>query len=78
VNPLGIKGVGESGIIPPAAAVAGAVEDALADYGIEIDRPPVTAPRLFELLRATGRWPRRDPTPHPGPLPKGERGEELP
>jgi carbon-monoxide dehydrogenase large subunit len=69
VNPLGIKGVGESGIIPPAAAVAGAVEDALADYGIEIDRPPVTAPRLFELLRATGRWPRRDPTPHPGPLP---------
>ncbi len=30
VNPLGIKGVGESGIIAPAAAVANAVEDALA------------------------------------------------
>lgn len=59
INPLGIKGVGESGVISPAAAVANAVEDALADYGIEIDRPPVTAARVFELLRATGRWPAR-------------------
>jgi carbon-monoxide dehydrogenase large subunit len=57
INPLGIKGVGESGVISPAAAVAGAVEDALADYGVEVDRPPVTAARVFELLRATGRWP---------------------
>ncbi len=30
VNPLGIKGVGESGIIAGAAAIGGAVEDALA------------------------------------------------
>ena len=59
INPLGIKGVGESGVIAPAAAVANAVEDALADYGVEIDRPPVTAARVFELLRATGRWPAR-------------------
>lgn len=59
INPLGIKGVGESGVISPAAAVANAVEDALADYGIEIDAPPVTAARVFELLRATGRWPAR-------------------
>jgi len=57
INPLGIKGVGESGVISPAAAVANAVEDALADYGVEIDRPPVTAARVFELLRASGRWP---------------------
>ncbi len=35
VNPLGIKGVGESGIIAPAAAIANAVEDALADYGVD-------------------------------------------
>lgn len=59
INPLGIKGVGESGVISPAAAVANAVEDALADYGIEIDRPPVTSARVFELLRASGRWPSR-------------------
>ena len=60
INPLGIKGVGESGVIPPAAAVANAVEDALADYGVEVDRPPVTSSRIFELLRATGRWPARN------------------
>jgi carbon-monoxide dehydrogenase large subunit len=60
INPLGIKGVGESGVIPPAAAVANAVEDALADYGVEVDRPPVTSSRIFDLLRATGRWPARD------------------
>jgi carbon-monoxide dehydrogenase large subunit len=59
INPLGIKGVGESGVISPAAAVANAVEDALADYGVEVDRPPVTPARIFELLRATGRWPAR-------------------
>jgi carbon-monoxide dehydrogenase large subunit len=57
INPLGIKGVGESGVIAPAAAVANAVEDALADYGVEVDRPPLTSARVFELLRATGRWP---------------------
>jgi aerobic carbon-monoxide dehydrogenase large subunit len=57
INPLGIKGVGESGVIAPAAAVANAVEDALAEYGVEVDRPPVTPARIFELLRATGRWP---------------------
>ncbi len=57
INPLGIKGVGESGVISPAAAVANAVEDALADYGVEVDRPPLTGARVFELLRATGRWP---------------------
>jgi len=59
INALGIKGVGESGVISPAAAVANAVEDALADYGIEIDRPPVTSARVFELLRSSGRWPAR-------------------
>src|SRR5262249_54812821 len=60
VNPLGIKGVGESGIIAPAAAIANAVEDALADYGVLVDRVPVTSARLFERLKetkTTGRSP---------------------
>jgi aerobic carbon-monoxide dehydrogenase large subunit len=52
VNELGIKGVGESGVIAPAAAIANAVEDALADRGVSIDRVPVTSARLFEALRA--------------------------
>jgi CO/xanthine dehydrogenase Mo-binding subunit len=52
VNPLGIKGVGESGVIPGAAAVANAVEDALADLGVEVDTVPVTPVRVFEWLAA--------------------------
>jgi len=59
VNPLGIKGVGESGVIAPAAAVANAVEDALAEYGVEVDTVPLTGARIFGLLSRTGRWPGR-------------------
>ena len=56
-NELGIKGVGESGIIAPPATIANAVEDALADLGVEITRVPVTRARLWEALakaRASG------------------------
>jgi aerobic carbon-monoxide dehydrogenase large subunit len=62
VNELGIKGVGESGVIAPGAMIAGAVEDALSDYGVEITRLPVTPARVFDALRATGRWPRHPAT----------------
>jgi aerobic carbon-monoxide dehydrogenase large subunit len=50
VNPLGIKGVGESGIIAGAAAIGNAVEDALADRGVVVTRVPLTPRRIFELL----------------------------
>ncbi len=50
VNPLGVKGVGESGAIPGAAAIANAVEDAVADLGVTIREVPVTAARLHDLL----------------------------
>jgi len=50
VNPLGSKGVGESGILPVAAAVASAIEDALSGRGIQIRRMPVTATHLRALL----------------------------
>jgi carbon-monoxide dehydrogenase large subunit len=52
VNPLGIKGVGESGVIAPAAAIANAVEDALAPWGVTIDEVPVTSARIFDALQA--------------------------
>ncbi|HEX3178293.1 MAG TPA: xanthine dehydrogenase family protein molybdopterin-binding subunit [Methylomirabilota bacterium] len=55
VNELGIKGVGESGVIAPAAAIANAVEDALADRGVRIDRVPITSAYLFEALSAGRR-----------------------
>ncbi|MCL6596973.1 MAG: molybdopterin-dependent oxidoreductase, partial [Firmicutes bacterium] len=47
LTPLGAKGVGESGTIPAAAALASAVEDAL---GIDVERLPVTPDRLFAAL----------------------------
>jgi carbon-monoxide dehydrogenase large subunit len=50
INELGIKGVGESGAIAPGAAIANAVEDALAEFGVVIRELPVTPARLFKLL----------------------------
>ncbi len=55
INPLGVKGVGESGAIPGAAAIANAVEDAVADYGVTIREVPVTPHALRALLSAARR-----------------------
>jgi aerobic carbon-monoxide dehydrogenase large subunit len=49
LNPLGVKGVGEGGAVAPPAAVANAVCDALAPFGIELNATPI---RPEELLRA--------------------------
>jgi aerobic carbon-monoxide dehydrogenase large subunit len=49
-NPLGLKGVGESGILPVAAAVASAIEDALSGLVIPVRRMPVTSTYLRSLL----------------------------
>ncbi len=54
LNPIGSKGVGEAGAIPVPSAFAQAVEDALADYGVEILETPLSPNRLFELLSARG------------------------
>jgi carbon-monoxide dehydrogenase large subunit len=58
LNPLGIKGAGESGTIAAPAAVAAAVEDALRPFGVRICDLPVTPARLYALLRAAGTVPR--------------------
>ncbi len=50
INPLGVKGVGESGAIPGAAAIANAIEDAVADLGVILREVPVTPARLCALL----------------------------
>ena len=54
-NEMGIKGVGESGIISPVPAIANAVEDALADRDVAIERVPLTAARVWEALRSAQR-----------------------
>jgi aerobic carbon-monoxide dehydrogenase large subunit len=50
LNPLGVKGVGESGCVPAAGAIVAAVEDAVSEYGITIGEYPVTPARLFALI----------------------------
>jgi aerobic carbon-monoxide dehydrogenase large subunit len=50
INELGIKGAGESGAIAPGPAIANAIEDALAPFGITIRELPVTPARIFEML----------------------------
>jgi carbon-monoxide dehydrogenase large subunit len=50
LNPLGSKGAGEAGTIPVPAVFAQALEDALADYDLEIVEMPMSPNRLFELL----------------------------
>jgi len=55
INELGVKGVGESGIISPSAAIANAVEDALADRGVEITRVPLLPHRVWEALARAAR-----------------------
>jgi CO/xanthine dehydrogenase Mo-binding subunit len=50
LNPLGLKGVGESGTLPAAAVVASAVEDALSGRGLRVDRVPLTPERLRRLI----------------------------
>jgi carbon-monoxide dehydrogenase large subunit len=52
LNPLGVKGVGEVGVIPVAAAIVSAVEDALSPFGIRIDETPIFPERIVELIRA--------------------------
>jgi carbon-monoxide dehydrogenase large subunit len=54
LNPLGIKGAGESGTIAASAAVTSAVEDALRDFGVTIAELPITPARIFATLKAAG------------------------
>ncbi|MGL5857582.1 MAG: aerobic carbon-monoxide dehydrogenase large subunit [Angustibacter sp.] len=49
LNPLGIKGAGEAGVIPGMAAFAAAVEDA---EGIPITRMPISPSELHQLRQA--------------------------
>jgi CO/xanthine dehydrogenase Mo-binding subunit len=51
LNKLGVKGVGEAGAIPVGPLFAQAIENALADYDIEITEIPLSPNRLFEILQ---------------------------
>ena len=49
-TPLGTKGVGESGAVPPLAAIANAVEDALEPFGVKINSLPLTPESVWQLI----------------------------
>jgi len=54
LNPLGIKGAGEAGVIPGSAVFAAAIEDA---EGIPITSMPISPSDLFELRSSGGGDP---------------------
>jgi carbon-monoxide dehydrogenase large subunit len=56
LNPLGVKGVGEGGAVAPPAAIANAVCDALAGWGVEfeVNATPIRPAALAAALRRAG------------------------
>jgi xanthine dehydrogenase molybdenum-binding subunit len=55
-GPFGAKGLGESGVIPVAAAVRNAIKDAIGERFTEL---PITSDRvLVSIQRAATRHPR--------------------
>ena len=51
-HPLGVKGCGEGGTIGPPAVIAGAVSDALSEWGVDLTACPVTPVAVRAAIRA--------------------------
>jgi carbon-monoxide dehydrogenase large subunit len=47
-----MKGIGEGGAISPPAAIANAVEDALAEFGVRVTRTPLIPTAVRALIDA--------------------------
>ena len=71
LNPLGIKGAGEAGVIPGTAAIASAIEDAI---GRRIAAMPISPTELYDLMRDDDaeRTPPRCPA-RPSPPRRSDR-----
>jgi aerobic carbon-monoxide dehydrogenase large subunit len=54
LNPLGVKGAGEGGIIPVGGVIANALAAALAPLGVQPRELPLTPPRVWEMIRRSG------------------------
>jgi carbon-monoxide dehydrogenase large subunit len=58
LNPLGVKGAGEGGTIPAAAAIVAAIENALAPFNVHFAETPLLPERIVAALRAAGAYER--------------------
>jgi carbon-monoxide dehydrogenase large subunit len=54
-NPLGAKGIGESGAVGAPAAVVNAIVDALSPFGVEHVDMPVTPEKVWRLIQEASR-----------------------
>ncbi|HMI96116.1 MAG TPA: xanthine dehydrogenase family protein molybdopterin-binding subunit [Micropepsaceae bacterium] len=59
LNPLGVKGVGECGVMPVAPAIMSAIEDALSPFGVRIARTPVTPAEIVAAVQTARREEKR-------------------
>jgi aerobic carbon-monoxide dehydrogenase large subunit len=50
LNPLGVKGVGECGVVPASAAIVSAVENALQPFGARITETPLFPERIVAQI----------------------------
>ncbi|MCZ8310289.1 MAG: xanthine dehydrogenase family protein molybdopterin-binding subunit [Magnetospirillum sp.] len=55
LNPLGIKGVGEAGVIPMSAAIVAAIEDALSPLGVHLSGSPITPNNLLAAIHGSAQ-----------------------
>lgn len=60
LNPLGVKGAGEGGIVACGAALANAVSHALSSLGIQIRDLPLSPDRIRTLIREANRKQRQE------------------
>ena len=49
-NPLGVKGVGECGVMTAAPAILSAIENALGPFNIKLNKYPVTPSELISQM----------------------------
>ena len=52
LNPLGVKGVGECGVLAAAPAIVSAIEDALSPFDVKIARAPIMPSDIAALIKA--------------------------
>ena len=51
LNPLGVKGVGECGVVAAPAAIISAIENALTPYRIYFDQSPLRPPEIVMKIK---------------------------